>query len=207
MHPPGIGAQPPRLIQVEHHYLLYASAGAMRLEHDGSAWALPPARAALAALVAAGAPLRLLVNQNMSVCSVLFATNFAPAPIASLAVFEMSPLARELILECGREAEREQPLSDYGRNLFRALQTIAWRLAEAPSPATTPIGRSPSVVRALALSQEHLSTRPGSTGPIHKSMGGVFPTVGQPPFARLIHCDPWQSRWRTDTPPQSTPPF
>lgn len=146
--------QPPRPFQVEHHYLLYASSGAMRLEHDGSAWALPPARAAL---VTAGVPLRLLVNQNMSVCSVLFAMDFAPAPMAPLAVFEMSSLARELILECGREAEREQPLSDYGRNLFRALQTTAWRLAETPSPATMPIGRSPSVMRALALSQEHLS--------------------------------------------------
>ena len=146
--------QPPRLFQVRHHYLLYASAGAMRLEAEGAAWSLPPARAAL---VTAGMPIRLLVNQRMSVCSVLFATSVAPAPAAPLAVFEMTSLARELVLECGRQADEGEPLSDYRRSLFRALQTTTWRLAETPSPATMPIGSSPGVVRALALIEEHLS--------------------------------------------------
>lgn len=126
----------------------------MRLEAEGSAWSLPPARAAL---VSAHVPLRLLLNQKMSVCSVLFSADFAPAPSAALAVFEMTPVARELVLECGRETEAGEPLSDYGRSLFRALQMITWRLAETPSPAIMPVGRSPGVVRALALIEEHLS--------------------------------------------------
>lgn len=146
--------QPPRMFQVQQHYLLYASAGAMRLQTDRTAWSLPPARAAL---ITAGVPVQLLVNQHMSVCSVLFATSFAPAPAAAVTVFEMTALARELVLECGRQAEEGEPLSDYRRSLFRALQTIAWRLATRPSPATMPVGRSPGVVRALALMEEHLS--------------------------------------------------
>lgn len=126
----------------------------MRLEADGSAWSLPPARAAL---VAAGVPIRLLLNQKMSVCSVLFTTGFAPAPAAALAVFEMTPLARELVLECGRQTDKAEPLSELGRSLFRALQMITWRLAQTPSPAVMPVGRSPSVIHALALTEQHLS--------------------------------------------------
>lgn len=126
----------------------------MRLQAHGSAWSLPPARAAL---VAAGEPIRLLLNQKMSVCSVLFATSFTPAPPAALAVFEMTPLARELVLECGRRPDMEEPLSDHGRALFRALQMVTWELARTPSPVVMPIGRSPNVIHALALMERHLS--------------------------------------------------
>lgn len=136
------------------HYLLYAAAGAMRLEADGAAWSLPPARAAL---VAADVPVRLLFPQRMSVCSVLFATGFAPAPAARVVVFDMTPLARELVLECGRDAVGGEPLSAFGRAVFRALQEVTWRLAHTPSPAVMPVGRSPDVGRALALIERHLS--------------------------------------------------
>lgn len=126
----------------------------MRLEAAGAAWSLPPARAAL---VAAGVPIRLLLPQQMSVCSVLFATGFAPAPAARVAVFDMTPLARELIQECGRQSVGGEPLSGFGRCLFRALQEVTWRLAHTPSPAVMPVGRNPDVCRALALIERHLS--------------------------------------------------
>jgi AraC-like DNA-binding protein len=149
-----LAPQPPRHFQVEQHYLHYASAGAMRLEADGLAWSLPPARAAL---VAAGTPVQLHLRQKLSACSVLFATGFAPPPAALLSVFEMTPLARELVLECGRRANGLEPTSAYDRSLFRALQMITWQLAQTPSPAVMPIGSSPGVVRALALTEQHLS--------------------------------------------------
>lgn len=126
----------------------------MRLEGEGIAWSLPPARAAL---VAAGTQVHLVLSQKMSVCSVLFATNFAPEPTTPLAVFDMSPLARELVLQCGRMANESEPLSDYRRSLFHALQMVTWQLAATPSPAAMPIGRSAGVVRALALTQTLLS--------------------------------------------------
>lgn len=126
----------------------------MRLEADGTAWSLPPARAAL---VAAGTPVRLVLNQKMSVCSVLFSMRFAPSPKAGLSVFEMSPLARELILECGRTADQGEPLSEHRRSLFQTLQMVTWNLAQTPSPATMPTGRSPGVIKALELTNEHLS--------------------------------------------------
>ena len=137
---------------MQQHYLLYAATGAMRLQTDRATWSLPPARAAL---LTAGVPVQLLINQHMSVCSVLFATSFAPTPTAALTVFEMTPLARELVLECSRQANEGEPLSEYRRSLFRALQATTWRLAQTPSPATMPIGRSPGVVRALALIEDH----------------------------------------------------
>lgn len=148
--------QLPRQFQSEQHYLLYASAGAMRLEADGTAWSLPPARAAL---VAAGMPVRLVLNQKMSVCSVLFSTNFAPLPPRALTVFEMSALARELVMECGRSADQDEPLSEHRRSLFRTLQLVTWSLADKPSPATMPMGRSPGVIKALELTNMHLSER------------------------------------------------
>lgn len=126
----------------------------MRLEAEGAIWSLPPARAAL---VSADTPIRLLIAQRMSVCSVLFATDFAPAPPATLSVFEMSPLARELALECGRNAAIGPHLSEYGRSIFRALQMTTWLLARTPGPAKMPAGRSPAVIRALALTEQHLS--------------------------------------------------
>ena len=148
--------QPPRQFQSAHHYLLYASVGAMRLEGGGTAWSLPPARAAL---VASGTPVQLVLNQKISVCSVLFSTRFAPKPAAELTVFEMSSLARELVLECGRMANEGEPLSAHRRSLFRALQAVTWRLAKTPSPATMPTGSSRAVIRALALTQDHLSEK------------------------------------------------
>ena len=39
--------EPARELKVDRHYLLCASAGALRLEAQGQAWLLPPARAAL----------------------------------------------------------------------------------------------------------------------------------------------------------------
>lgn len=146
--------QPPRELQIEHHYLLYVSFGAMRLEAEGAAWSLPPDRAAL---VAAGTPVRLLLNQKMSVCSVLFSSRFAPAPRAALSVFEMTPLAREIVKECGRTGEEDEPLSEYRLSLFRTLQMVTWRLAETPSKATIPTGRSRGVIRALAITESLLA--------------------------------------------------
>jgi len=72
----------------------------------------------------------------------------------------MTPLAREILQECGRRAEEGEPLSDYGRTLFRLLQMISWHLAETPSRATMPTGTSSSVVRALAVTENHLTESP-----------------------------------------------
>jgi AraC-like DNA-binding protein len=147
--PPG----PARRLCVDRHYLLCASAGALRLEAEGRSWSLPPARAAL---IAAGRPILVTIPQPVTTSSVLFDVGFVAPPPEPLAVFDLSPLARALVAECGRWGESDESLDAYAEALFRALAAVAWSLAERPSPAVMPTGRSDELRRALALTEERL---------------------------------------------------
>jgi AraC-like DNA-binding protein len=146
-------ADPARDLCVDRHYLLCASAGALRLEAQGGSWLLPPARGAL---IEAGRPIRVSIPQPVTTASVLFDTAFTPAPPAPLTVFDLSPLARALVTECGTWGNSDQPLTAYAETLFAALAAVTWRLAEQPSPVVVPVGRSPELRRALRLTQERL---------------------------------------------------
>src|SRR5690349_5421328 len=145
--------EPERELCVDRHYLLCASAGVLRLEAQGQAWLLPPARAAL---IEAGRPIRVSIPQPVTTASVLFDTGFTPAPPAPLTVFDLSPLARELVTECGTWGVSDEPLPAYAETLFAALAAVAWRLAERPSPVVVPSGRSPELRRALRLTEQRL---------------------------------------------------
>jgi AraC-like DNA-binding protein len=149
--------EPDRELCVDRHYLLCASAGALRLEAQGRAWLLPPARAAL---IEAGQPIRVSIPQPVTTASVLFDVSFAPAPPTPLTVFDLSPLARALVAECRSWPQSEEPLPAYAAALFGALAAVAWRLAERrPSPVTVPTGRSPQLRQALELTQRQLAGR------------------------------------------------
>src|SRR4051794_23834305 len=89
--------EPASELCVARHYLLCASAGALRLEAQGQAWLLPPARAAL---IEARQRIEVSIPQPVTPASVLFDTTFAPPPPAPLTVFDLSPLARALVTEC-----------------------------------------------------------------------------------------------------------
>jgi AraC-like DNA-binding protein len=146
-------SEPVRDLCVDRHYLLCASAGALRLEAQGRAWLLPPARAAL---IEAGRPIRVSIPQPVTTASVLFDTGFTPPPPAPLTVFDLSPLARALVTECGTWNESDQPLTAYAETLFAALAAVTWRLSEQPSPVVVPVGRSPELRRALQLTEQRL---------------------------------------------------
>jgi AraC-like DNA-binding protein len=142
-----------RELCVDRHYLLCASAGALRLEAQGQAWLLPPARAAL---IQAGRPIRVSIPRPVTTASVLFDPGFTVAPPAPLTVFDLSPLARALVSECGAWGESDEVLPAYAETLFAALAAVAWRLAEQPSPVVVPSGRSPELRRALQLTEQCL---------------------------------------------------
>jgi len=143
----------PSELSVEQHYLLCSSRGALRLEAHGNVWVLPPARAAL---IAAGEVIQVAIPQPVTTSSVLFDPGFAPPPPAPLTVFDLSPLARALVMECVAWPDADEPLPAYARSVFGALAAVAWRLAEHPSPVTVPAGRSPELRRALALTDDGL---------------------------------------------------
>ena len=145
--------EPDRELCVDRHYLLCASAGALRLEAQGQTWLLPPARAAL---IQAGRPVRVSIPRPVTTGSVLFDTAFVAAPPAPLTVFDLSPLARALVSECGIWGESDEALPAYAATLFVALAAVTWRLAEQPSPVVVPAGRSPELRRALQLTEQRL---------------------------------------------------
>lgn len=147
---------PQQKFQMDRHYLLYAAKGAMRLQADGKSWFLPPARAAL---ITANHAIEITIVQQMTVCSALFDPAFTVAPPAALSVFEMSPLARELILSCGKYDKEHGPLDAYASQLFLTLSMHCWQLAADPSPAFMPLGRHPHIIRALAWSDDNLSNQ------------------------------------------------
>lgn len=137
---------PARPFRMDRHYLLYASAGTMRLEANGRVWTLPPARAAV---IAANKEIIVTLPQKMTVCSVLFDPEFVPPPPTPLSVFDMSPLARELVMETRPWTKDSGPLGDYASSVFSLLAQVTWRLSMAPSPAVMPAGQSETVRRAL----------------------------------------------------------
>src|SRR2546430_12946818 len=104
--------EPARDLCVDRHYLLCASAGALRLEAQGQAWLLPPARAAL---IQAGRPIQVSIPQPVTTASVLFDTGFVPVPPAPLTVFDLNPLAHALLAECGAWGAGDEPLTAYAQ--------------------------------------------------------------------------------------------
>lgn len=150
-------AAPQQAFRMDRHYLLYAASGVMRLEHDGRSWTLPPARAAL---IAAGTEIGVTITSTIGCRSVLFVPEFTDAPPGLLRVFEMSPLARALVLECGGWGKDAGPLDRFATQLFATLATVTWRLAETPSPTHMPVPRNPQLVRAMALTEAQMAQTP-----------------------------------------------
>ncbi|WP_284154711.1 AraC family transcriptional regulator [Algicella marina] len=134
---------------MDRHYLLYALQGTLRLEADGKRWSLPPARAAL---IRADQPVTITILSRLTSASVLFAPDFCAAPPEALTVFDISPLARELIRAC-RPFGPNAPLTPHAETLFRTLAEVALVLAETPSPCVLPAPASPALARALALTE------------------------------------------------------
>jgi len=145
--------EPAKTIQFDRHYLLYAAKGSMRLEAAGKTWVLPPSRAAW---LAADTPIGMSFSAPITCCSVLYAPNSIPQPKRPCTVFEMPPLAREMILSCrswGPEAKQHEPLA---AQMFAALATLTQQLAEHPCNTWTPTGTSASLKRALRFTEAHL---------------------------------------------------
>lgn len=147
---------PADTFRVERHYLVCVSRGALRLESDGTSWTLPPARAAI---VAAGHAVEIAIAQPVVTASVLYATDFVVPPPAPLSVFDLTPLARELIAECGRWGE-DSEWSDHSSSMFTALAACCWELARRPTPAQMPTGRSAELRRALVLTETAMADEP-----------------------------------------------
>ncbi|MGN6424421.1 MAG: AraC family transcriptional regulator [Asticcacaulis sp.] len=162
----------PAAFHIDRHYLVYALSGTLRLEAQGLRWILPPARAAL---IAADHPIRISILTAATTASVLFAKDFMPAPRESVRVFELSPLARELIGECRTWGAESGPLDSYARRLFDTLASVVLRLADTPSPFVMPVPSSLALQRALTMTEELTHAQP--------SFAAIARATGQSPRA------------------------
>jgi AraC-like DNA-binding protein len=162
----------PRPFRVDRHYLLYALSGTLRLEAQGLRWTLPPARAAL---IAADHPILIAKLTPVTTASVLFATDFMPVPSQAISVFDLSPLARELIGECRDWGAEAGPLTPYTRRLFDTLAAVVLKLTETPCPFVMPVPSSPALERALALTEAEAGGQP--------SFAAIARATGQSPRA------------------------
>ncbi len=145
--------EPAKTIQFDRHYLLYAAKGSMRLEAAGKTWVLPPSRAAW---LAANTPIGMSFSTPITCCSVLYDPAKFSAPKQPCTVFEITPLAREMILHCrawGPEAAAHEPLA---AQMFATLATLSQKLADAPCNIWIPTGSSAGLKRALRFTQAHL---------------------------------------------------
>lgn len=141
----------PSLFQVDRHYLLYALEGTLRLEAQGQRWTLPPARAAL---IAAGHPITITVLSRLTSASVLFSPTFMERPPQALTVFDMTPLARELVKECRDWGAEDAPHSPMAERLFGTLAAIVLQLAQSPSTCVLPSPSSPTLQKAVQLTED-----------------------------------------------------
>jgi AraC-like DNA-binding protein len=147
----------PSEFRMDRHYLLYAIEGTLRLEAQRQRWTLAPARAAL---IAAGHPITISILSKLTSASVLFAPDFMQPPAQALSVFDMSPLARELVAECLAWGPERGPLAPYAKRIFETLAAVALRLAESPSPCVLPTPSSPALARAVALTEAQAGGTP-----------------------------------------------
>ena len=149
---------PPQVFRMPQHYLLYAARGSMRLEAAGRAWLLPPARAAL---IAADHPATVTLTGPLEARSALFEPGACPAPAQALAVFEATPLLRELLAACAPWTRAVIARPDEAPALFDALRAHAWARAAHPSPTALPVARSAKLAEAIARLESQLADPPG----------------------------------------------
>ncbi|GKX33764.1 MAG: AraC family transcriptional regulator [Rhizobiaceae bacterium MnEN-MB40S] len=144
---------PPGTITFDRHYLLYSVRGALRLIDEDRAWSLPPSRAAW---IAAETPIHFEIKHPVTCCSVLYSVDAISAPEQRLRVFEMSPLARDMVHACRTwNADRPfpHPLAD---SMFQTLALLCRDLAASPSNCWIPRGRTDRLRKAIDFTEARL---------------------------------------------------
>ncbi|MFD2263683.1 helix-turn-helix domain-containing protein [Lacibacterium aquatile] len=130
-------------------YLLFASAGAFRLEVGERFWLLPPQRAAL---IKTGTAVRVTTRGPATSSSVLFE---APFLEADCRVFVIQPPLPEMIAY-GMRWPQEAAGSPEAERFFRALADVAIAMSQQPEETWLPRPRTPEMQRAVTATLETL---------------------------------------------------
>lgn len=136
-----------------HHQLLYAARGAMQLETRSSRWLLPPQRMAW---IRGGTEHRVTATGPVHLRTVYMAPRLTRGPAEPCAVMEVSPLARELLVEAMRWGPDQDSAGEVPRAFFAALAALTGEWAASPADLSLPGARTAELGRAMEHALAHL---------------------------------------------------
>ncbi len=145
---------PLKAFEIDRHYLLYSAKGTVRLETEERSWMLPPTRAAW---IAANVPIKIEIKKPVTCCSILFDIDFVKTPEPHCNVFEMTPLAREMVLACREWGPEVEQFDEYAAQLFKTVAMVCTKLSDTPCETWVPLGDSKQLKAALTTTQNRLA--------------------------------------------------
>ena len=139
------------------HKLVYAASGVLHLQVGDAQWLLPPQRAAW---LRAGVEHRLHASEPVSLRIVHLSASLADAPPVEVGLFEVVPLAREMILEAVRWGADRNPEDERANRFFLAFAAMLDDWVGRSRTYRLPVARTPELQRAMAFAMEHLNEEP-----------------------------------------------
>lgn len=149
-----LAPRPPLDAAFDWDYLLYAAKGALRVSVGQERWVLPPS---FAAWVPADTPIVVTIDTPVTTCSVLTKPGFCEGLPGRPTVFQMSPMARQMIHYCrdwGNNADHPPQAEPF----FLALLNVCAVLAKDSVNVKRPTATDPSVQRAIDITEAGLAT-------------------------------------------------
>jgi AraC-like DNA-binding protein len=140
-----------------HHKIVYAAAGVLHLQSRDGQWLLPPQRAAW---VRAGTEHRLIASEPVSVRTVYLSPSMMEPSSVICAVFDVHPLAREMILGATRWGPARDANDDRANRYFLAFAALCSEWLANARPFRLPVARSPELSRAMDHALAQLSREP-----------------------------------------------
>jgi len=139
------------------HQLLYAAAGTLKLEVEGSQWLLPPHRAAW---IGARVQHRVHAVSRFTLRTVYLSPRQTPSPPSACLVFAATPVAREMIRYAMRWGPDRHTHDATARAFFTALAALIDEWAQVALPFRLPTAQSPELGRAMQYAIDELSFTP-----------------------------------------------
>ncbi len=137
----------------DRDYLLYAVSGALQLNVAGNSWRMPPS---FAAWVPANTPICVDIDRPLTTCSVLTSPGFCTSLPDEPAVFQMSPMTRQMIQYCkywGPDAIHPAQAEGF----FRALLDVCAELLSKSIDVKRPTATDHTIRCAIKLTEARLA--------------------------------------------------
>ncbi|MCB9526157.1 MAG: helix-turn-helix transcriptional regulator [Myxococcales bacterium] len=138
------------------HQVFFAARGLVRLETAAARWWLPPRKAAL---IRAGVRHRVRAAEAIALRTVYLGEALLPAT-AECCVFEVEPLAREMLLYAGRWGPQAAAADPLAQPYFTLLAGLVARWSAHPAPTGGRTAQTPEVQRVLDAVDDRLATPP-----------------------------------------------